>query len=576
MLLNSPIELDSSLQELVQNKPSSILKLKAAWDGLSVETQIKIFHIFQDKLPKEIIKKSLFSSNEYIRYLAVKNGNLSDKNLEDQNDIKIINEDKICLVKYTQRSTRDWSQWIKEDDKELFFSMPHEGQIVTISSWSRPDSFVYLMEWAIENKLVEQSKLDELTKEFVHNQAILSYFKELDDDGYDAYLKGKELEKLWSLVPRLNATDSATLLATYLPLDAGLFRLSTEQLSSFESSIIGAVLYRTDFYCPDFRREIFLSPNNESNYLQYAAACSNLRLSDQDFHHLIKSNNKDLLQLLGISNARNPYFSPVYLCLLEDMSSYYDFPTYFSNNLEEQILHVLRTEENDDSKIKCLIKIALYKMAVQLVPWGANEKAIDMDFESSLKFLQEKIVVNDTWGTYLSFLSTFRSKQSCWDVLSKQLKDLDLLVELALYDPQKMLYACLNATSVNIEEDGYNFNEIDNEINKKQLNLNLDSISEEIDWVSSRFKNLHETIEKTTDILDIKLNLISEEIERTNIGFLSFQEDFEKKLDTLEESIYEKINYAINRVDSVIILTKGIKNIVLVFFISWIALKMVY
>lgn len=575
MLLNSTIELDSSLQELVQSKPSSILKLKAAWDGLSVETQIKIFHLFQDKLPKEIIKKSLFSKNEYIRYLAVKNGNLSDKNHEDQNDIKIINEDKICLVKYTERSSRTWSQWSKEDDSELFFSMPHEGQIVTINSWSRPNSFVKLMTWAIENKPVEQSKLDELTKEFVHNQAILSYFKELDDDGYDAYLKGKELEELWSLVPRLYATDSTTLLATYLPLDAGLFSLSAEQLSSFEGSAIGAVLYRTDFYCPDFRREIFLSPNNESNYLQYAAACNNLRLSDQDFHHLIKSNNKELLQLLGISNARNPYFSPIYLCLLEDMSTYYDFPTYFSNNLEEQILHVFRAEENDDSKIKCLVKIALYKIAVQLVPWEANEEATDMDFEDSLKFLQEKMVIHDTWGTYLSFLSAFRSQQSCWDVLSKQVEDLDLLVEVALYDPQKMLYACLNATSVNIEEDDYKLNEIDSEINRKQLNLNADSISEEIDRLSSRFKNLQETIEKTSDILKIKLNSISEEIERANIRLYSFQEDVEKKLGTLEP-IFEKINYVISRIDSVSILSKGIKNTVLVFFISWIALKILY
>ncbi len=539
MLLNSPIELDSSLQELVQSKPSSILKLKAAWDGLSVETQIKIFHIFQDKLPKEIIKKSLFSKNEYIRYLAVKNGNLSDKNHEDQNNIKIINEDNNCLVKYTERSSTTWSQWSKEDDSDLFFSMPHEGQIVTISSWSRPNSFVKLMDWAIEYKPVEQSKLDELTKEFVHNQAILSYFKELDDDGYDAYLKGKELEELWSLVPRLNATDSATLLATYLPLDAGLFSLSTEQLSSFESSVIGAVLYRTDFYCPDFRREIFLSPNNESNYLQYAAACNNLRLSDQDFHHLIKSNNKELLQLLGISNARTPYFSPIYLCLLEDMSFYYDFPTYFSKNLEEQILHVLTAEEDDESKIKCLIEIALYKIAVQAVPW-VDKEATSIEFEDNLKFLQEKIVINDTWGTYTTFSSVFSPHHSSGIVLSKQIDKLDLLIEVALYDPQSMLFSCLNATSVNIE-DNYNFHEIDTEKDRKSLGIkSADLIFEEIDRVSLRLQNLQEDIAKISDNLDL---------------------------------IFEKNNNVISRVDSLSILSKWTKNTILIFFLSWVALK---
>lgn len=539
MLLNSPIELDSSLQELVQSKPSSILKLKAAWDGLSVETQIKIFHIFQDKLPKEIIKKSLFSKNEYIRYLAVKNGNLSDKNHEDQNNIKIINEDNNCLVKYTERSSTTWSQWSKEDDSDLFFSMPHEGQIVTISSWSRPNSFVKLMDWAIEYKPVEQSKLDELTKEFVHNQAILSYFKELDDDGYDAYLKGKELEELWSLVPRLNATDSATLLATYLPLDAGLFSLSTEQLSSFESSVIGAVLYRTDFYCPDFRREIFLSPNNESNYLQYAAACNNLRLSDQDFHHLIKSNNKELLQLLGISNARNPYFSPIYICLLEDMSFYYDFPTYFSKNLEEQILHVLTAEEDDESKIKCLIEIALYKIAVQAVPW-VDKEATSIEFEDNLKFLQEKIVINDTWGTYTTFSSVFSPHHSSGIVLSKQIDKLDLLIEVALYDPQSMLFSCLNATSVNIE-DNYNFHEIDTEKDRKSLGIkSADLIFEEIDRVSLRLQNLQEDIAKISDNLDL---------------------------------IFEKNNNVISRVDSLSILSKWTKNTILIFFLSWVALK---
>ncbi|HAT9492372.1 TPA: hypothetical protein JBD00_14455 [Legionella pneumophila subsp. pneumophila] len=543
MLLNSPIELDSSLQELVQSKPSSILKLKAAWDGLSVETQIKIFHIFQDKLPKEIIKKSLFSKNEYIRYLAVKNGNLSDKNHEDQNDIKIINEDKNCLVKYTERSSRIWSQWSKEDDSDLFFSMPHEGQVVTISSWSRPNSFVKLMKWAIENKPAEQSKLDELTKEFVHNQAILSYFKELDDDGYDAYLKGKELEELWSLVPILYATDSATLLATYLPLEAGLFSLSTEQLSSFESSAIGAVLYRTDFYCPDFRREIFLSPNNESNYLQYAAACNNLQLSDQDFHHLIKSNNKELLQLLGISNARNPYFSPIYLCLLEDMSSYYDFPTYFSKNLEEQILHVLKAEDDDESKIECLMEIVLYKIAVQAVPWVGNE-ATSIEFEDNLKFLQDKIVINDTWGTYISFSSAF-----CWhqfntdmDVFSKKIEDLDVLVSTALYDPREILHICLNTDSVNIEGDS-NLNEIESEKDRKNLDLKVNSISEDINEVIIRLQLLQKDIENTSDVL--------------------------------EDLTLKKINNVISKINSVSILSKWTKNTVLIFFISWIALKIV-
>src|ERR1035437_1766800 len=61
---------------LLEPKPSAAFKLIAAWEGLSLESQMKLLLALKDTrrgiLPDEIARKALSSPNAYLRFLAAK------------------------------------------------------------------------------------------------------------------------------------------------------------------------------------------------------------------------------------------------------------------------------------------------------------------------------------------------------------------------------------------------------------------------------------------------------------------------------------------------------------------------
>ena len=73
---NTP-NLPEHLAGLLQPTPSGVVKLVAAWDGLSMESQMMLLTAlertdFPGYLADRILTKALDSENAYVRYLAVK------------------------------------------------------------------------------------------------------------------------------------------------------------------------------------------------------------------------------------------------------------------------------------------------------------------------------------------------------------------------------------------------------------------------------------------------------------------------------------------------------------------------
>lgn len=122
------MQLDNSLDDLIQDKPSSKLKLLAVWNDLSIETQIKILLILKEKIPDKLKNICLSSKNSYIRHLTARYAQYREDNHEDKKLIEKITEDESPLVKYANFSNYSWFPSDVENIPQFFFSLPHEKE----------------------------------------------------------------------------------------------------------------------------------------------------------------------------------------------------------------------------------------------------------------------------------------------------------------------------------------------------------------------------------------------------------------------------------------------------------------
>lgn len=135
------------LQQLLQHRKSSQLKLIAAWDGLSTETQIKILSTV-DFIPDEIKPKGLNSPNDYVRYLVANRFWYSRNDDEDDKKLlKKISEDKNIIVKFSEFPSQKLHVVEKNKEghdisvlkPENFFAMSWEEQILYFSGLETRD-----------------------------------------------------------------------------------------------------------------------------------------------------------------------------------------------------------------------------------------------------------------------------------------------------------------------------------------------------------------------------------------------------------------------------------------------------
>ena len=177
---------------LLEPKPSAAFKLIAAWEGLSLESQMKLLLALKDTrrgiLPDEIARKALSSPNAYLRFLAAKMiGRKEGHPLLD-----MIARDSDPLV----RSAQDgfgFAGGFSDDFPAAFWKAPHANRLAYLSKAREafgPDSnlFVRLLKFALSNKLPDKEIWDVAVEyvETIRGRA-------------DSY--GVHMSLLWEFVP---------------------------------------------------------------------------------------------------------------------------------------------------------------------------------------------------------------------------------------------------------------------------------------------------------------------------------------------------------------------------------------
>lgn len=417
----------SYLQELIEDKPSSLLKLVAAWDDLAIETQIQILYSYKNrhinsKSFNQLKAKALNSKNDYVRYLIAELANFDEKNPDDKKLLSLISNDSSQLVRHTHDESnfieyfRYFDSELKKDTFEKFFSLPSENQIMLVSKWEKWEAkkFLALIEWAISNGKIEQSIIENLVEEYSKNLAALKLEDEMPYDGYMSCYFGEALDNLWSLIPKLGDTYSACLLAKNLP--TGIYRnvISEEVIKPIHGKALKYLLYRDDFYDTNFRKQILFSKNYDDD-VREAAALTNLDLTNEEFFDIIKNEEKSILKILIRCNQTHPCLPPVYVYALKDarkaISDYSlgDIKIEIDAKTFEQFFNVsLKWCESELEKVEAikrrLLELAIYEIARDIANLQDEDiKRIPEILGDELKFLEKSIIRSDAWKTYMNF-----------------------------------------------------------------------------------------------------------------------------------------------------------------------------
>lgn len=416
------MQLGDYLDDLIQDKPSSELKLLAAWDGLSTETQIKILHTLKGNVPNKLKKISLSSNNSYIRFLTVKYARFDKNDNEDKILIDKIRLDESPLVRHANSSNYSWLPSNKENSPEYFFSLPQETRIAILSSddlyW--PGFFTEVITWAIETQTIPENEIHDLTKEFIKNSAITEYFTpKPHQDALYMCQKEEDLKELWHLTKKLPSISTLHLIK-YLPTKVYYGDCIPEAiLQSLNNYNLMHLFNRDDMHNSKFRKEVFFATGDKYDTLVRATAISkNCRFEKSELDSLIKEKRKDLLKILHDENDRRPFLLPVFTLALDDL--YHSLklgdsdPIYYWNSAsydeqENKILKVFNAMDENE-KFESLISISLYKLAKKIAPWPDEDNPVkpeQIEFKDGLEFLEGKAIIGDTWGTYLSFKNAY-------------------------------------------------------------------------------------------------------------------------------------------------------------------------
>lgn len=392
MMLNSQTQIDASLQELIEDKPSSVLKLIEVWDGLSTETQIKIIFTLKGAIPNQIKDKALSHNNSYIRYIVAKNSYFDEEKPEDKKRLEKIANDKSPLVKFSQYL--GYLYRFSDSSPESFFSLCKDEKIAILSrSEIQLEYFAEILEWSVEHKPIEQDELDDLVEEFVKNPPTLLY--------------DRELERFWSLVSKISGTKSAMLIIEYFPfMESDNENFLINVLPCLDKYEIRNFLRRKDILLHDFRKKVFLSEDQQySTNMREAAASRNLELTAQDFHEIIINKDTTLIELLIKINqyAYDQDLRPVYLLVLDKYQR--KLPGYDYQKIYDKkyiVEHIKKYPKWERKKI--ILEVAIYRIANYLVPFDQeNEPGAIEYLDNDFHFLKLKVIQNDTWATYMEF-----------------------------------------------------------------------------------------------------------------------------------------------------------------------------
>lgn len=441
----TPPNVPKYINELMQPTPSSIAKLLAAWSGLTSETQILILSKLDEidvtyyLVPQimKVITKALDSDNAYVRYLAARKFiNFDSYSLDDEGTLKErIENDPVPLVRYSLLENSDGIGDDSLEDADSFFALPQEARLAKVrllSGIGDGKSIAELLSQAVDKHLkdgiVSEVELYEILADYLikpefqekYSDARVSY------DGYGEYLKGKDIESLWKLVPKLPEGISRILIEN-LPEASGLNTGIPEHvIGAMTDNQLATLLYREDIGLRELRKKLFWEAGKERDNSKTAAVCSNFQLEYDEFAKILAKPPKErvyILKKLGMmaSALSLCFYAAIHdaLCAsdVSPLGGDFENAIYARDALKGRIKELkgvkgeLREEE--------LTELRLYRLANSAVPWDSKEKGYAPSGE--LKFLSEEIVPGDTWATFVAFSEAWSKIFSRAKVLDKHL-----------------------------------------------------------------------------------------------------------------------------------------------------------
>ena len=432
--------LPKSIEDLLKLSRSNIEKLIAAWDGLSVETQIQVFTTINERIANyefrgtpnfsylhtKLFQKGLESSNDYVRYLSVRYLTNALKNRDEEGFNKLnekVNKDESDLVRSAQ-----FEHFFEFDIADGFFDkQTHQERLARVRSGHlNGDLLAEELTKAIENNYFSDAdkeiELLELLDEYLSNDENNENYYVKDYhyiDGFRDHSITKELKALWNVVPKLPGL-AGELMVQKLPHNAPmgneLFKSINKDLTNEQLSCL---LVRKDIVATDFRKEVFWrdeipSEDKYAPFTQFWAQASNhhFRLDEEEFAKILSLPVKEQEKRLGsISQADSLqlYQYEVIIQLLTKFNKKNNdaYSSDYEIDFARYSLKGRLNQEADYFREEQLIKLRLYDQAYKSRNW----RRLDSDDYHFKEVLYPVKVEGDVWKTFLAFLDAIKKSK---------------------------------------------------------------------------------------------------------------------------------------------------------------------
>jgi hypothetical protein len=411
--------LSDHLVSLLQPTPSAAEKLIAAWDGLSTESQIFVLIApemarLSARSNEKLHKKALNSPNAYVRYLAAKGLLLSSKENEEQKAIKHrIEHDPDPLVRYCLLE----SSWGLSDrglaDADAFFNLPHEARLAKVRSLCGSGEVManvisHGVDYHLKEGKVSAIELSEIISDYVNKAEFKNHYGPDNEshDGFTEYGRGKDIDALWHVVPKLPDSLSDILIRT-LPTGAGLSSgIPEDVLSRMTDHQLTILFKREDVGLKELRKKIFFEAADNRDDVKCAAIWYNFDLNYTEFATILAKPKIEATRFIELliwgHNLSLCFYQAIYDVVLScDLGDPMD--SEFARNAFDRRLEQLEGPERKQQ----LKTLYLYELAKTAVPWKKAEKGCPPSGE--LEFLSKLLVEGDTWGTFIAY-SNVRAK----------------------------------------------------------------------------------------------------------------------------------------------------------------------
>jgi hypothetical protein len=402
-------QIPSHLKPLVETTPSGVMKLLAAWDGLSTETQIQILDWLEraglpEYMEQRVRLKALESSNSYVRYLSAVGFRFNEDDPEGMKAVRrCIEDDPDSLVRYAplEHQFRIGQKYLL--DRNEFFALPQAARLALVRRMRRfGETVAALVSHAWHNLLgsgsVTEKDLFEILCDYVNREEFKEQFRDTCPK-YD-YLsqqhEEKDFEALWRLV-KLLPESVAQPLVEHLPTEVRThLQIPQDILDSMNDRQLETLLARKDVFMWRFRKKLFFEPDHEREMVRSAAAFFNFSLDLREFADVLSKPEPERTSLLTALT----YADDLSLCVHDAVQdALWETDAWeFADRDRTRIKHRLRQLQGGQRDEE-ILELQLYRLARRYVPWKRSEEVSEPT--GDWEFLRSAIVEGDTWRTFM-------------------------------------------------------------------------------------------------------------------------------------------------------------------------------